>query len=468
VLFWSLPFVLALGQAMVMWRLVNRIAYEEIAESVRNPYWLAQRTLYDRGSTNVSWYAFILGLYKIFGFHLHLARWVRLALHVLSLISAAWLLKRLLGTKRAVVPLCAVALSPTLLYFNGMQASFGADVQLLPIAIVLLVSFPSARLAKGLVLQAAFWSLAMVGLLAYPAFGLFLPALGIAYLVGVRRFCAHRHWSIYVVCLLIGGLAFVLPFFGFAAFLRDPSILYRGAFRGGSEGFNTDFAFVLANLGRTLREFFQKGESYYFSDLPHVEFSGWMAAGSAGLAILASALAVRQRRLRLLLGLAWLTILTTLAVSAMTTNLPGIRRQTPMLAAFYVLYALAWRKFGSGRIRTWLVRALAVGLLLVPLHHLYVLPENAARIRGDGFPPLGDRPVAYLQELTARAAREPIQLRCPGPSDFRCRYPEVFAAVAGACKWNHLHCQPIQGYDPRTNRLIPLSTDLWEKNYFSH
>jgi len=63
VLFWSLPFVLALGQAMVMWRLVDRIAYEEMSESVRNPYWLAHRTLYDRGSTNVSWYAFILGLF---------------------------------------------------------------------------------------------------------------------------------------------------------------------------------------------------------------------------------------------------------------------------------------------------------------------------------------------------------------------------------------------------------------------
>lgn len=468
VLFWSLPFVLALGQALVMWRLVDRIAYEEMSESVRNPYWLAHRTLYDRGSTNVSWYAFLLGLYKIFGFHLHLTRWARLALHVLSMTSAAWLLKRLLGMRRAVIPLCAVALSPTLLYFNAMQAQFGLELQLLPISIVLLVSFPCARLARGLVLQAAFWSLAMVASLAYPAFGLLLPALGIAYLVGVRQFCAHRHWSIYAVSLLVGGLAFVLPFAGFAAFLRDPSILYQGAFRGGSEGFNTNLTFILANLSRTFREFFLKGESYYFTDLAYVEFSGRLAAISAGLAILASALAVRQRKLRLLLGLAWLTILTTLAISAMATNLPGLRRQTPALGAFYVLYALAWREFGPGRIRTWLVRALAVGLLLLPLHHLYVLPENAARIRGDGFPPLGDKPVAYLQELTARAVREPIQLRCPSPSDFSCRYPEVFAAVAGACQWNHLHCQPIQGYDPQTNRFIRLSTDLWETNYFSH
>jgi hypothetical protein len=199
-----------------------------------------------------------------------------------------------------------------------------------------------------------------------------------------------------------------------------------------------------------------------------VELSGGLAAVSAGLAILASALAVRDRKFRLLLGLAWLTILTTLAVSATATNLPGIRRQTPALAAFYVLYALAWRDFGSGRIRTWLVRALAVGLLLLPLHHLYALPDNAVRVRGDGFTPVGDRPVAYLQELTAKAVREPVLLRCPGPSDSRCRYPEVFAAIAGACKWNHLHCQPIRGYDPRTNSLIPLSTDLWEKNYFSH
>jgi len=115
-----------------------------------------------------------------------------------------------------------------------MQAQFGLEVQLLPIGIVLLVSFPCARLARGLVLQAAFWSLAMVASLAYPALGLLLPALGIAYLVGVRQFCAHRHWSIYAVSLLIGGLAFVLRSAASQPFCVTFDSL-PGSFRGGSE-----------------------------------------------------------------------------------------------------------------------------------------------------------------------------------------------------------------------------------------
>jgi len=95
VLFWSLPFVLALGQALVMWRLVDRIAYEEMSESCGIPTgWPSDPVR--PCSTNVSWYAFLLGLYKIFGFHLHSpmgSAWPARPVHD----SAAWLLKRLLG-----------------------------------------------------------------------------------------------------------------------------------------------------------------------------------------------------------------------------------------------------------------------------------------------------------------------------------------------------------------------------------
>lgn len=467
-LFWLLPPILALAQLWVTWRLGDRIAYEEIAESVRDPYWLGRGALYDRGSPNVAWYAAMLGLYKTFGFHLHLARVFRLILHVLSITSVAWLFKRLLGVKRALVPLCAFALSPSLLFFNGMQTSYGSDLQLVPICLVLLVLIPAASLARSLVLQALCWSLAMVGALAYPAFAMLYPTLGIAYLVVVRRFCADKHWSIHFASLLVGGLAFVLTFVGFAALLRDPSPLWQGAFRGGAGGFSTSPAFILANLGRTFRELFERGESYYFVDLPKVEFSGGLGALSACLAIVTSALVARDRKLRLFLVLAWLTILTTLAISATATHLPGLRRQTPVLGAFYVLYALAWHQLGLGHKRAPLVRVLAFVLLLLPVHHLIVLPENAAHGRGDGFSPVGTQPTVYLRDLTAKATTEEVELRCPSPSLFKCRYPEVFAAVAGACEWNHLRCQPVQGYDPKTARFVPLSTALWETYYFSH
>jgi len=135
----------------------------------------------------------------------------------------------------------------------------------------------------------------------------------------------------------------------------------RELFRGGSEGFKHEPHLHLANLSQTFPRVLPQRESYYFTDLPYVEFSGRLAAISAGLAILASALAVRQRKLRLLLGLAWLTILNDLGNKCHGhNNLPGLRRQTPALGAFLRPLALAWREFGLARIRRWLVRALAV------------------------------------------------------------------------------------------------------------
>jgi hypothetical protein len=295
-----------------------------------------------------------------------------------------------------------------------------------------------------------------------------LPALGIAYLVALRRFCANKHWSCYLASLFAGAVAFVLPLVVFAICLRDPSILFQGAFRGGSSGLSLNPTFVLTNLGRTFREFFERGESYYFIDLPQVEFSGNLAALSVALTIITSVLVVRVRKIRLLLGLAWLTLLATLLISATATRLPGLRRQTPALGAFYVLYALAWYQLGLCRRRALLVRILSLALLIVPIHHLFALPENATSGRRDRFIPVGNQPTIYLRELTAKATKEEVQLRCPSPSQFKCRYPEVFAAVAGACAWNHLRCHPVQGYDPKAGAFVPLSTALWETNYFPH
>jgi len=129
-----------------------------------------------------------------------------------------------LGMRRAVIPLCACLSPPALLQCHAGQ--FGLELQLLPSARAV-GFFPFGRLARGW-FAGRFWSLAMVASLAYPLRPV-AAALGIVYLVGVAQFCAtdigrsmrqfaHR------------GLAFVAPVPGFAAFLRDPSILYRELF----------------------------------------------------------------------------------------------------------------------------------------------------------------------------------------------------------------------------------------------
>lgn len=62
-----------------------RLHYEELAESVRNPYWLSQSTMYDQWSSNIGWYGSLCAVYSAIGFDIYTAKWVRFSLHVLSL-----------------------------------------------------------------------------------------------------------------------------------------------------------------------------------------------------------------------------------------------------------------------------------------------------------------------------------------------------------------------------------------------
>jgi len=254
-----------------MWRLVDRIAYEEMSESVRNPYWLAHRTLYDSGSTNVSWYAFLLGLLQDLR--------VSPAPHAMGSPGPArpvhdqrgMAAQTSLGDETRGHPLCAVALSPTLLYFQRHAGPVRLEVHTASHRIVLLVSFPCARLARGWSCRPPSgrwpWSLRWPTLPSACCCSLgnrlprrSPPILAPTDIVDLCRQSAHRRSRLRA------------PVRRLRAFLRDPSILYQGAFRGGSEGFNTSLTFILANLSQTFREFFLKGESYYFTDLPYVEF----------------------------------------------------------------------------------------------------------------------------------------------------------------------------------------------------
>jgi len=139
-----------------MWRLVDRIAYEENVRVVRNPIgwpigpvrqWLDQRFL-------VRVPAWAVQDLRV---HLPPHAMGSPGLHVLSMTSAAWLAQTSLGDETRVIPLCAVALSAHPALLQRMQAQFGLEVQLLPIGIYSWF-LSLARSGQGLVLQAAFWS----------------------------------------------------------------------------------------------------------------------------------------------------------------------------------------------------------------------------------------------------------------------------------------------------------------------
>lgn len=87
--FWLLVAVLFAAQAAYTLAGLDRLLYEEIAEGIRNPFWLDHRLTYDGVSSNVGWYGFVLVVYKAFGFSAYAAKYVRLALHAVFLVSTA-------------------------------------------------------------------------------------------------------------------------------------------------------------------------------------------------------------------------------------------------------------------------------------------------------------------------------------------------------------------------------------------
>src|SRR5438105_4332756 len=113
--YWSLPLLLAGIQYWVSATSMHQIRYEELAESVRNVFWLSHRLVYDGVSSNVGWYGTLLIVYKLFGFSLYSAKFVRLGLHFIGLLCAADILRRCMDVRMGIVPLVVIGLSPTLL-----------------------------------------------------------------------------------------------------------------------------------------------------------------------------------------------------------------------------------------------------------------------------------------------------------------------------------------------------------------
>jgi len=100
-IYWTLPLLLTGVQYWVSAASMHQIRYEELAESVRNVFWLSHRLVYDGASSNVGWYGTLPILYKFFGFSLYSAKFVRLGLHFLGLTCAADILRRCMGVRTA-------------------------------------------------------------------------------------------------------------------------------------------------------------------------------------------------------------------------------------------------------------------------------------------------------------------------------------------------------------------------------
>jgi hypothetical protein len=472
-----LPFVLAGVQALWVFRSLGIVRFEEVAEGARNAWWLQHHALFDGISTNVGWYAPALAAFRLLGDPLYAARWGKLALYLVAVLCLAWVLRRPtvgLSPGRAAVPLLAMGLSPSVLFFGTVGTSFGTDLLYLPalLAIVLLLRARSDRTSwAGGLLAAAFGALAMVAWTSYPVFVFYLPALALAYLWATRSDSAPR--ALRAGLPALGG--FLLPLALAAAWLRHPGRLFHdpatgsGLFRGGGTGFDLDPASVARGAGVALHDLFVRGTSYYYW-VERPDLAGPLGIAAFVVVAAGSLYLLRARP-------AWrpwtvlaavLPVVNLLVVSA-GTGPQGLRRSTTLLAGFYLLFTLVWRRVTEGRegaAPTRWTRCAAVLLALLPLHHLVSAVEQYRALPTAGaeqthlwlrVAPTADGSLRHW--LGRTAAGHPLDCRELGLEPERCQYGGVYALLSGHRRWNGEPEVPLRAWDYETGRSVELSVE---------
>jgi hypothetical protein len=150
---------------------------------------------------------------------------------------------------------------------------------------------------------------------------------------------------------------------------------------------------------------------------------------------------------------------------------PGIRRFLGALIGFYSLYTYIWHLLPRLKITSSTRHIASLILLILPIHHLVVLPLNLSKLRQPSpnqalpwFPPT-QNPQTILDAYVSQVQTTRLKLQCLAnnntPTD--CRYPEIYAAISASCLFNHLNCQPIEAYSLKDQQFHPLDTTLWQQ-----
>ena len=480
--FWLLPLLLVFLQFLMTGKSMGQIRYEELAEAVRNPFWLQKGFVYDGISTNIGWYGLLALVYNFFGFGLFWAKYLRLFLSLISLFCIAALLKKYLGEKKALVPLLTIGLSPTLLYLNTFQTTYGLDLVYFPIILYLILTLDFGQKGLFWAKQILAWFLAMVAWLSYPSFLVYLPFLGVIYVFQLLKI--NKGSNFLVRNIFVSVLAFLIPLILGFLIVQNKSVLLNdtqtksGLFRAGGK---TQISLVnlWTGLGVTAGDLFTVGNSYYF-ELKGVEFGDvYPIAAVLGVIFISVLTYLKRPKLRLviLLGIGGVILGTIFLHIGSDGELAGLRRSGGILAAFYTLFTVSWiviydlgKKY---QVVKWMLLAV---LLVLPLHHLLVFPQNLVHItdlssyRDNTWFAIAETPQKSLKILVDSVGREDLKLACKDEKGNvgECRYSEVFAAVEGSCVWNSLYCKKVLGFDSKTKQLIPLNVDLWNTYYFGH
>jgi len=480
----SILFLLAL-QLLVTQSQLGRLRVEDLAESVRSPYWWHHRTVFNGVSSNFGYYSILAASYKVFGFSLFMAKWVRLALHLASLVALALLLRRWMGTRLALVPLWIAGLSPSWLYFNANQAQFGADLQFFPLVLLAATVFPLNRGALTFFSAAGVGLLFVWGSLVYPTTLFYFPLLLLWALWRWRRESADPRALLGLAAAF--GLGFLFPIALAFLYVKDPQLLIHdpvfesGLFRGGGRRFTRQPLVILQNHLTVIRDLFVQGSSYYFS-LTYVEFRNWFSRlGFSTVAIGSFWFLIRsfkshkitsllkEPRIALFLWLLGFALFFFHAPQLIST-FPGLRRTTGVLFAYYGLVAfLWWLAFSPSTPRPARI-LLITGILSQLLGNAITYPLNLESFRNGNntdanvtFFRTFEDPVKSLL-YWEKETRNGRALRCEEFEFSTCRYPEIFAAIQGYRLWEGLPPAEVKAWDPYQKRERVLDISIWERN----
>lgn len=437
----------------------NQIRFEELSESVRNVYFLDKRQIFDGISSNVGWYGTILLFYKLFGFNLFLAKFYKLFLLVISLLSLDQIFKYF-KIKYYWFLLLIFSLSPTLLFFNTLAAGFGIDLLLFPIAVYLLIIWRQLKkTVTKYFLVFLIWFFIMFSSMSYGTFLAYLPLLGLLFFYFL--YTQSSNWKEKLAQIIISISGFFLPLLLALNYLNQPKLLIfdpsnnSGIFRGGGVGEKvTSIQILFSHLKLSLSIFYQdlfiSGQSYYYEPL-RVELSHRIFPLIILILIICSIfIFLTIKKSRILLASGYLLILVGILVGGFSDWFPGIRRMTPVMMGFFLMIIGMWQAVPLMLNKKLMNKVIGVTIVsclgLIILHHLKVYPENLAGLTQDSKHQAGkcfhlldknsNQSINYYASQTIEGKIIEV--------DDECRLHELYPAIMGACEWNGLDCQEIK------------------------
>ncbi len=465
-------FILAgFGQYLFTIQGSGQIRYEELAESIRNVYWLEHGYIYDGVSSNIGWYATLLFLYHTFGFSLFTGRLLRVFLHALSIFCLHRFLVRHLRTPFAEVLALMVALSPTLVYFNSIQTSYAMDMVYFPPLLLLgsIIIETQKKLPRSFLLF-LFGLITMIGAMSYPTLLFYGPGVVLLFFLWKP---ARQIFSFSSLILLLSGL--LLPLLLSLAYLKNPGALIyddatrSGLFRGGGRPF-INMGIWKNNMSTLAHDLLLQGNSYYFR-AKSVEFGSVIAKSSAALLLLLSVFTLNNYRVY------WkwlipplLLLLTFCMIPAFATGGSGIRRFTGVLAAFYWIIAIHFWIIQNQEKNLLQKLSLVFGIILCATHAFSCFVNGRNLSSHDDYSnqiwfKLAETPqesIALIKrKLTTDNKSITLCVKNEEGNPVQPRYAEIYAVLAGDYLWNGGKNIPIYACDLKQNKLRLLQPKDW-------